>query len=89
MRSAWRGEERNTSIPKRLKSKSAAPTAIISMAQQASPKVAGHTLVAPGPLDQVLEPASQEVVVEVLEAHGPLPLRLPVPPAARLQGRRG
>src|SRR5579872_2820642 len=44
MRSAWRGEARNTSMPKRLRSKSAAPTAIISMAQQASPKVTGHML---------------------------------------------
>src|SRR5215469_10274242 len=44
MRSAWRGEARNTSMPKRLRSKSAAPTAIISMAQQASPNVTGHTL---------------------------------------------
>jgi len=31
-------------MPSRLMSKSAAPTDIISMAQQASPKVAGHTL---------------------------------------------
>src|SRR3954467_5184716 len=44
MRSACRGEARKTSIPKRARSKLAAPAAIISMAQQASPKVAGHTL---------------------------------------------
>src|SRR5271157_3864102 len=44
MRSAWRGEPRNTSMPKRARSKSAAPAAIISMAQQARPKVAGQTL---------------------------------------------
>src|SRR5580698_6568971 len=44
MRSAWRGEARNTSIPSRLMSKSAAPTDIISMAQHASPKVTGQTL---------------------------------------------
>src|SRR5579875_884570 len=44
IRSAWRGEARKTSMPRRLMSKSAAPTAIISMAQHASPKVAGHTL---------------------------------------------
>src|SRR5674476_1708517 len=35
-------EARKTSMPKRARSKSAAPTAIISMAQQARPNVAGH-----------------------------------------------
>src|SRR5881409_3737770 len=44
MRSAWRGDARNTSIPNRPRSKWAAPVAIISMAQHASPNVAGHTL---------------------------------------------
>src|SRR5208283_3229995 len=44
MRSACRGEPRNTSIPKRARSKSAAPAAIISIAQHARPKVAGQTL---------------------------------------------
>src|SRR5579883_2644595 len=44
MRSACRGEALKTSMPKRARSKSAAPVAIISMAQQAKPKVAGHTL---------------------------------------------
>src|ERR1700684_1370942 len=44
MRSACRGEARNTSMPSRLMSKSAAPTDIISIAQQARPKVAGQTL---------------------------------------------
>src|SRR5215213_7958813 len=41
--SAWRGEGRNTSDPKREISQRAVPTAIISMAQQASPKVSGHS----------------------------------------------
>src|SRR5690554_2133219 len=42
MRSAWRGEARKTSMPKRERSYREVPAAIISMAQQASPKVAGH-----------------------------------------------
>ncbi len=43
MRSDWRGEGRNTSAPKRAMSKRDAPMDIISMAQQAKPKVMGHT----------------------------------------------
>ena len=43
MRSAWRGDARNTSAPKRAKSYRAALVAIISMAQQASPNVAGQS----------------------------------------------
>src|SRR3989475_4243668 len=43
MRSAWRGDARNTSAPNRAKSYRAALVAIISMAQQASPKVAGQS----------------------------------------------
>ena len=42
IRSDWRGLGRNTSAPKRAMSKRAALEAIISMAQQASPKVSGH-----------------------------------------------
>ena len=38
IKSAWRGEGRNTSAPNRARSKREAPAAIISMAQQASPK---------------------------------------------------
>ena len=38
------------------------------MAQQARPKVAGNTLLLAGPLDEVLERAGEEVVVEALEA---------------------
>src|SRR5215217_4691744 len=41
--SAWRGEGRNTSAPKREMSKRAVPTAIISIAQQARPKVIGQS----------------------------------------------
>src|SRR3546814_7817927 len=44
IRSAWRGEARKTSMPKRPESKWAPPMAIISSAQQARPKVAGHRL---------------------------------------------
>src|ERR671916_371485 len=40
--SAWRGLARKTSEPKRARSWRASVVAIISMAQQASPKVAGH-----------------------------------------------
>src|SRR5438132_12224981 len=43
MRSAWRGDARNTSAPNRAKSYRAALVAIISMAQQARPKVAGQS----------------------------------------------
>src|SRR3954447_12536220 len=43
MRSACRGEARKTSMPKRARSYRPAPDAIISIAQQASPKVAGHS----------------------------------------------
>src|SRR3990170_3545718 len=43
IRSAWRGEGRNTSIPKRAMSKREAPMDIISMAQQARPKLIGHS----------------------------------------------
>src|SRR3990172_12960638 len=42
MRSAWRGDARKTSMPKRERSLCAAPVAIISMAQQARPNDAGH-----------------------------------------------
>src|SRR5947209_19837676 len=43
MRSLWRGLGRNTPAPKRSMSKRPAPVAIISMAQQASPNVIGHS----------------------------------------------
>src|SRR5262249_45335676 len=42
MRSACRGEARNTPAPKRSKSYRDDEVAIISMAQQASPNVIGH-----------------------------------------------
>jgi hypothetical protein len=42
IKSAWRGEGRNISEPNRAMSHEAAET-IISMAQQASPMVTGHT----------------------------------------------
>ena len=41
IRSAWRGEARNASKPKRAMSTRAATIDIISIAQQASPKVSG------------------------------------------------
>src|SRR5664279_4532994 len=41
-RSAWRGEARKTSWPQRPASKRGAPNAIISIAQQARPMVAGQ-----------------------------------------------
>src|SRR3712207_2104698 len=41
--SAWRGEGRKTSAPKREMSQRAVPTAIISIAQQARPKVSGQS----------------------------------------------
>src|SRR5918999_4915024 len=41
--SAWRGDGRKTSAPKREMSKRAVPTAIISIAQQARPKVIGQS----------------------------------------------
>ncbi len=45
--SAWRGEARNTSAPKRLASTRGEPTTvIISIAQQASPKVSGNSALA-------------------------------------------
>src|SRR5215207_6048968 len=43
IRSAWRGEARKTSMPNRARSYRPAPDAIISMAQQARPNVAGHS----------------------------------------------
>ena len=42
IKSACRGDGRNTSAPKRAISKRAVVDAIISMAQQANPKVSGH-----------------------------------------------
>src|SRR5262245_8914881 len=42
MRSAWRGEARNTSAPKREMSNRGPTIAIISIAQQASPKPSGQ-----------------------------------------------
>ena len=42
-RSAWRGEARKASKPKRAASRRAATIDIISMAQQARPKVAGKS----------------------------------------------
>src|SRR5215831_7348085 len=44
IRSAWRGVARKAPAPKRSMSKREAPVAIISMAQQARPKVIGHML---------------------------------------------
>ncbi len=43
MQSAWRGEKRKTSAPKRAMSKRLEAVAISSMAQQASPMGIGHT----------------------------------------------
>ena len=42
IRSAWRGEARMISMPKRLRSKREAIIAINSMAQQARPNAIGH-----------------------------------------------
>src|ERR1700733_1193983 len=42
IRSLWRGDGRNTSAPKRAISKREAPIDIISIAQQAKPKVIGQ-----------------------------------------------
>src|SRR5947207_280935 len=42
IRSLWRGLGRKTPAPKRSMSKRPAPVAIISIAQQASPKVVAH-----------------------------------------------
>src|SRR5271168_5109331 len=42
IRSLWRGDGRNTSAPKRAISKRDAPIDIISIAQQARPKVIGQ-----------------------------------------------
>jgi hypothetical protein len=42
IRSAWRGEERKTSAPKRATSYLGETIAIISIAQQASPNVSGQ-----------------------------------------------
>src|ERR1017187_5253388 len=42
IRSAWRGEGRNTSAPNRARSHLAMEAAIISMAQQARPKPSGQ-----------------------------------------------
>src|SRR5437868_5165367 len=42
MRSAWRGVARKAPAPKRSRSNRGPLTAIISMAQQARPKVMGH-----------------------------------------------
>ena len=44
IRSAWRGDARNTSEPKRAMSYSGAVAVIISMAQHANPMVSGQTL---------------------------------------------
>ena len=41
IRSDWRGDARKAPLPKRSKSKRLAPAAIISIAQQAHPKVIG------------------------------------------------
>src|ERR1041385_5945960 len=43
IKSDWRGLGRKTPAPKRSMSKRDAPVAIISMAQQASPNVIGHS----------------------------------------------
>ncbi len=43
IRSAWRGEARSASAPKRARSVRAETTEIISIAQQARPKVIGKT----------------------------------------------
>src|SRR5256885_3592605 len=43
IKSAWRGLGRKTPAPKRSMSKRDAPVAIISIAQQASPKVIGQS----------------------------------------------
>jgi len=43
IRSAWRGEARNTSMPNREMSNRGVPVAIISIAQQARPMVTGHS----------------------------------------------
>ena len=59
-------------MPKPAMSKSAAPTDIISIAQQARPNVAGQTLLRRAHLTRSSSAAGQEIVLEVLEAHGRL-----------------
>src|SRR5581483_396844 len=52
--SAWRGEKRTTSAPKRLMSNRLAPTAMNSMAQQAVPSGNGHSELLRAQLNSVL-----------------------------------
>src|SRR5262245_8330024 len=52
--SAWRGEKRTTSAPKRLMSKRPAPTAMNSIAQQAVPRGNGQSELLRAQLNSVL-----------------------------------
>ena len=67
MRSAWRGEARSASAPKRARSLRGEPTtAIISIAQQASPKVSGNIEFDAAPGEQLVERGRHHRLLDVL-----------------------
>src|SRR6185295_678729 len=82
IKSACRGVARNAPAPNRSMSNRLAPTAIISIAQHARPKVIGHTLLARPQLiaqssDVMIRPSSnrfsiQDMYYSIREALGPL-----------------
>ena len=67
MRSAWRGEARSASAPKRARSLRGEPTtAIISIAQQASPKVSGNIEFEAAQSSSLLERGGEHRLLDVL-----------------------
>src|ERR1700709_2818843 len=82
-RSAWRGEARKASQPKRAMSRRAPTTDIISIAQQARPKVAGNS-----ELPRAQPTALSSVVVMIRSCtycSRSSPSRSPRPPLSRLR----
>ena len=65
-RSAWRGEARKASKPKRAMSTRAPTIDIISIAQQARPKVAGKMRVAARPVERLVERRGEDALLDVL-----------------------
>ena len=65
-RSAWRGEARNASPPKRATSTRAPTIDIISIAQQASPNVAGKIALARGPAAALSSVVGEQALLDVL-----------------------
>ncbi len=65
-RSAWRGDARKASNPKRAMSSRAPTIDIISIAQQASPKVSGNSELPRAQFDGLVQRRREDALLDVL-----------------------